>query len=278
MTTPEVPKFGVKFPSRKERAVKRVTKCETREIQKRLEPPKPAHVRPPPKPKAPKKPIRPATLSKPVRPSRDSSSRSNRRSTVPNPHSKRTQLSTTARTLQATDLEKLARLNCSREFSLFHQYIKSELSKSYENQLAFLQTKLQHLKDEFVNKQAEHLNFEQIKEYYNQAVTDNVRRSIKPDEYLTLANKLKEDTKQAIDKWLRKKEVKRQRQIPEYLQRRQERIRDRVKETIEEQKKQQLAKENEIQTESSITITSTSTIQRTTTVQDDDDDDIMILD
>jgi hypothetical protein len=35
MTTPEAPKFGVKFPSRKERIVKRVTKLETREIQKR---------------------------------------------------------------------------------------------------------------------------------------------------------------------------------------------------------------------------------------------------
>jgi hypothetical protein len=35
MTTPAAPKFGVKFPSRKERAVKRVTKCENREIQKR---------------------------------------------------------------------------------------------------------------------------------------------------------------------------------------------------------------------------------------------------
>jgi hypothetical protein len=36
MTTPEVPKFGVKFPSRKDRTVKRVTKCETRDIQKRI--------------------------------------------------------------------------------------------------------------------------------------------------------------------------------------------------------------------------------------------------
>ncbi|CAF4329719.1 unnamed protein product, partial [Adineta steineri] len=56
MTTPDAPKFGVKFPSRKERTVKLVTKCETREIQKRLEPPKPPRVRPPPKPKVPKKP------------------------------------------------------------------------------------------------------------------------------------------------------------------------------------------------------------------------------
>lgn len=36
MATPAAPKFGVKFPSRKERAVKRVTKAETREIQKRM--------------------------------------------------------------------------------------------------------------------------------------------------------------------------------------------------------------------------------------------------
>ena len=100
------------------------------------------------------------------------------------------------RTLQTTDLEKLSRLNCSREFSLFHKYIKPELSRSYENQLAFLQTKLQHLKNEFVNKQAEHLNFEQIRNYYNEAVKENIRSHIKPDEYLTLADKLKQDTKQ----------------------------------------------------------------------------------
>lgn len=100
--------------------------------------------------------------------------------------------------LQLTDLEKLSRLNCSREFSLFHQYIKTELSKSYENQLGFLQTKLQHLKNEFVNKQAEHLNFEQIRDYYNEAVAEHVRRRIKPDEYLTLAEKYKQDTKQVM--------------------------------------------------------------------------------
>ena len=102
----------------------------------------------------------------------------------------------TGRTLQLTDLEKLSRLNCSREFSLFHQYIKAELSKSYENQLGFLQTKLQHLKNEFVNKQAEHLNFEQMRDYYNEAVAEHVRRRIKPDEYLTLADKYKQDAKQ----------------------------------------------------------------------------------
>ncbi len=102
----------------------------------------------------------------------------------------------TGRVLQATDLEKLTRLNCSREFSLFHKYIKPELSRSYENQLAFLQTKLQHLKNEFVNKQAEHLNFEQIRDYYNEAVQENIRRHIKPDEYLTLAEKFKQDSKQ----------------------------------------------------------------------------------
>lgn len=99
------------------------------------------------------------------------------------------------RTLQAPDLLKLAKLNCSREFSLFHQYIKSELSSSYENQLAFLQTKLQHLKNEFTNKQAEHLNFEQIREYYKEAVQENVRRRIKPDEFLTLSEKLKTDVR-----------------------------------------------------------------------------------
>jgi hypothetical protein len=116
----------------------------------------------------------------------------------------RTTSTSQTRTLQTPDLEKLARLNCSREFSLFNQFIKPALSKCYENQLAFLQTKLQHLKNEFVNKQAEHLNFEQIKEYYEQAVKDNVRRNIKPDEYLTLSNKFKQDTKEVCT---RKKKI-----------------------------------------------------------------------
>ena len=70
------------------------------------------------------------------------------------------------------------------------------MSKSYENQLAFLQTKLEHVKNGFENKQAEHLNFEQIKSYYNQALKDHVRRNIKPDEYLTLAEKFRQDTKE----------------------------------------------------------------------------------
>jgi hypothetical protein len=217
MTTPAAPKFGVKFPSRKERAVKRVTKCENREIQKRsfsssysssfifliqgLEPPKPVPVRPPPKPKAVKKAKPPATLCKPPR----ILTSHYRQRQVPLYASKpRTTSTSQTRTLQTPDLEKLARLNCSREFSLFNQFIKPELSKCYENQLAFLQTKLQHLKNEFVNKQAEHLNFEQIKEYYEQAVKDNVRRNIKPDEYLTLSNKFKQDTKEVCT---RKKKI-----------------------------------------------------------------------
>jgi hypothetical protein len=35
MVSTTTPKFGVRFPTRKERTVKRVTKWETREIQKR---------------------------------------------------------------------------------------------------------------------------------------------------------------------------------------------------------------------------------------------------
>jgi len=283
MTTPAAPKFGVKFPSRKERSVKRVTKCETREIQKRLEPPKPAPVRQPPKPKAPKKPKPPATLCKQPKPARilHSHYRQKQLPITSRTASTSSTSSATARTLQISDIEKLARLNCSREFSLFNQYIKSDVSKCYENQLAFLQTKLQHLKNEFVNKQSEHLNFEQIKEYYDQAVKDNIRRKIKPDEYLTLSDKLKQDTKQAIDKWIRKKDFKPPRQVNEYLARRQERIRDRIKETIVEQKRQQLARETETTTQSSITITPITTSKKpaTTTVNNnDDDDDIMIID
>ncbi len=168
-----------------------------------LEPPKPARVRPPPKPKAQKKPPPPATLCKPPKPPRILGSRYYERQSSTSSNSQTTTSSKskleglpTTRTLQLTDLEKLARLNCSREFSLFHQYIKPDLARSYENQLAFLQTKLQHLKNEFVNKQAEHLNFEQIRDYYNEAVTENVRRHIKPDEYLTLADKFKQESKQ----------------------------------------------------------------------------------
>ena len=112
MTTPEAPKFGVKFPSRKDRVVKRVTKCETRDIQKRislfvhsafylfslqgLEPPKPPPIRPPPKPKATKKP-KPATLIKPTRPPRDTSTRSTTPKTT-----RPTIAKTTARTLQTS--------------------------------------------------------------------------------------------------------------------------------------------------------------------------------
>ncbi|CAM4770280.1 unnamed protein product [Rotaria magnacalcarata] len=308
MVSTTAPKFGVRFPTRKERTVKRVTKCETREIQKRLEPPKPVRVRPPPKPKAPKKPPPPpATLCKPPKPPRISATRANEhqssstsqtQSTSPSSSSKPTKPTTSslsgARTLQAPDLEKLARLNCSREFSLFHKFIKPELSRSYENQLGFLQTKLQHLKNEFVNKQAEHLNFEQIRDYYNEAVKENVRRHIKPDEYLTLADKFKQDAKQAIDKWLRKKDIKPQRQITEFLQRRQARIRDRIKETLEEAKKQQQqTKEGEAEaevdtevevTESTIIVESpasppiTTTEIKPTTMTIIEDDEIMIID
>ncbi|CAF2175157.1 unnamed protein product [Rotaria magnacalcarata] len=305
MVSTTAPKFGVRFPTRKERTVKRVTKCETREIQKRLEPPKPVRVRPPPKPKAPKKPPPPATLCKPPKPPRISATRANEHQSSSTSQTQSTSSSSKptkpttsslsgARTLQAPDLEKLARLNCSREFSLFHKFIKPELSRSYENQLGFLQTKLQHLKNEFVNKQAEHLNFEQIRDYYNEAVKENVRRHIKPDEYLTLADKFKQDAKQAIDKWLRKKDIKPQRQITEFLQRRQARIRDRIKETLEEAKKQQQqTKEGEAEaevdtevevTDSTIIVESpasppiTTTEIKPTTMTIIEDDEIMIID
>ena len=174
-----------------------------------LEPPKPVRVRAPPKPRVQKKASIPATLSKPAKPTRITNPRSQSQTSTSdsqapkNPSASQSKTKSTTsepghRTLQTPDLAKLARLNCSREFSLFHQFIKNELSRSYENQLAFLQTKLQHLKNEFVNKQAEHLNFEQIREYYNEAVQENVRRRIKPDEYLTLADKLKQDVRGVI--------------------------------------------------------------------------------
>jgi predicted XRE-type DNA-binding protein len=94
------------------------------------------------------------------------------------------------------------------------------------------------------------------------------------------------DRFQAIDKWLKKKEFKPQKQITEFLQRRQARIRDRIKETLEEAKKQlQSAKEAETEvelTESSITITATTTEEVGTptivSVEEEEEEEIMIID
>jgi len=268
MTTPDRPKFGVKFPSRHERA--RTTKLDTSDVNKHVShiqgcpTKKPTSVRKSStKVKSVKKVERPATLVKPVKPKTTNSSQ---------------------RTLQMCDLEKLAFLNCSREFSLFHRYIKSDLPKSSENQLAFLQTKLQHLKNDFLNKHAEHLNFEQIKDYYQQAVKDNLDRQIQPDEYLTIENKLKQDIKQvftktkkkttifcvcllkAIDKWIRKKDFKRPKYINHNSLQRQELVRNKIKKTLQEQKRQQ-------QLLSQPPVTTTVILD-----DNDDDDDIMVID
>jgi hypothetical protein len=99
------------------------------------------------------------------------------------------------RTLQTTDLERLSRLTCSREFSYFHKEIKCEL-RTIEHQLAFLQTKLYHLKNEFINQNSEQFNLEQIRNYFAEAFQKNIDRKIKSDEFNTLADKLKQDIKQ----------------------------------------------------------------------------------
>ena len=99
------------------------------------------------------------------------------------------------RTLQPSDLERLSRLTCSREFSFFHKEIKCEL-KTIEHQLAFFQTKLYHLKNEFVNQNSEQFNLDQIRSYFAEALQKNIDRRIKPDEFNTLADKLKQDIKQ----------------------------------------------------------------------------------
>jgi hypothetical protein len=104
-------------------------------------------------------------------------------------------LSSSARTLQTTDLQKLSRLTCSREFSFFHKEIKCDL-KTNEHQLAFFQTKLYHLKNEFINQNSEQLNLEQMRNYFAEALKKNIDRRIKPDEFITLADKLKQDIKQ----------------------------------------------------------------------------------
>jgi hypothetical protein len=165
--------------------------------------------------------------------------------------------SSSPRTLQTTDLERLSRLTCSREFSYFHKEIKCEI-KTNEHQLAFFQTKLYHLKNEFINQNSEQFNLEQIRKYFIEALQKNIDRRIKPDEFITLADKLKQDIKQvklkilekfyflfffcikAIDKWLKRKEPgKQNRALSEYSQKRQSRIRELIKETLEETKKQQ---------------------------------------
>jgi hypothetical protein len=175
--------------------------------------------------------------------------------TRPSPSSIRP--SVVGRTLQTTDLQKLSRLTCAREFSLFHRDIKFEL-KTSEHQLAFFQTKLFHLKNEFTNQNSEQLNLEQIRIYFAEAYQKNLDRRIKPDEYHTLADKLKQDIKQvkflsfelfqkiliyfikAIDKWLKRKEFGKQlRSLSDYTQKRQSRIQQLIKDTIEETKKQQ---------------------------------------
>lgn len=140
---------------------------------------------------------KPATLVKPREPKKDKpiseiSSNNQKEQVQPTPPS-------SARTLQTTDLQKLARLTCSREFSFFHKEIKSEL-KTSEHQLAFLQTKLFHLKNEFVDYNAEQSNLEQIRNYFSEALQKHIDRRIQPDEFITLADKFKQDIKQVEKK------------------------------------------------------------------------------
>ena len=205
------PKFGLRFLSRKERTVRRVTKCETREIKKRLfiikmislnknrfffkglEPTviptkvaKPS--RPRSKPTATSRP-KPATLvkmrevKKRVEHLVEGRSRENENRSV---------LKSTAirslnngRILQTNDLQKLSRLSCSHEFGLFHKELKGQLITN-EHHLAFFQTKLYHLKDEFSPQIDQQENLQQIKAYFNQALIEHQKRHIQPDEFITL--------------------------------------------------------------------------------------------
>lgn len=143
---------------------------------------------------------KPATLVK-IRepkkspPMRDISSNEKEQVQPASPSPKTLPTSPSARTLQTNDLQKLARLTCSREFSFFHKEIKCEL-KSNEHQLAFLQTKLHHLKNEFVNENSEQSNLEQIRNHFNEALQKNIDRRIRPDEFLAVAETLKQDIKQ----------------------------------------------------------------------------------
>ena len=104
-------------------------------------------------------------------------------------------VSMNGRLIQTDDLQKLSRLSCSHEFSLFHKEMKGQLI-SHDHQLAFFQTKLFHLKNEFVNQMSQHDNLKQIRDYFEQELIKNRQRNIKPDEFVTLADKLKQDIKQ----------------------------------------------------------------------------------
>ncbi len=101
----------------------------------------------------------------------------------------------TGRILQSNDLQKLSRLSCAREFSFFHKEIKSVL-RTNEHKLAFFQTKLFHLKNEFINQMSQQANLQQIRDYFAQAFQKNIQRKIKSDEFVILADKLKHDIKQ----------------------------------------------------------------------------------
>ena len=105
------------------------------------------------------------------------------------------QVQPSIRAVQMNVFEKFSRLTCSREFSFFHKEIKSEL-RTQEHQLAFLQTKLNHLKNEFVNLNSEQSNLEQIRNYFTEALQKNIDRRIQSDEFITLAQKFHQDIKQ----------------------------------------------------------------------------------
>ena len=197
--------------------MRRVTKCETREIKKRkssdecrsmtnffslvgLEPIIPVAIKSVRVRVARARP-KPATLVKAQLSSRVDRTTEHcvleveQRSKTPICPSSVPRPSNPARILQCNDLQKLSRLSCSHEFSLFHKEMKGEL-RSNEHQLAFFQTKLNHLKNEFVNQMSQQLNLQEIRDYFAQALQKNVDRRIKPDEFLTLADKLKQDIKQ----------------------------------------------------------------------------------
>jgi hypothetical protein len=110
----------------------------------------------------------------------------------------------TGRVLQTDDLQKLSRLSCSLEFSLFNKEMKGEM-RTNEHQLSFFQTKLYHLKNEFENQTSQQRNLQQIREYFAQVLQKNFDRRIKPDEFNTLADKLKQDIKQVLFQILKNK-------------------------------------------------------------------------
>ncbi|CAF0895734.1 unnamed protein product [Didymodactylos carnosus] len=109
------------------------------------------------------------------------------------------------------DMRIISMLPCSKEFSQFHKeayvdVVKDSSKQNYLRQLALQTTKCYHLRNQFKNLKTEHLNMDQIKQYYH-ARLDEYRDFKKVD----LQKKLDTYRKQVkinIGKWLKQNSKK----------------------------------------------------------------------